>query len=119
MFITHEEIVQSCMGLLSRVKKRRLRGGQHERVFVTAYQIWVLLKEKGSPICQTLESRYGKAVGKGGGVSVGPAQRIGVALERSDRIETRHIDMRHLMVLDKEKDIEPSESSCGLYRLRE
>jgi hypothetical protein len=118
MSITHEEIVQSCVGLLSKAKKRRLRGGKSERVFVTAYQIWVLLQKEGNSICQILESKYGKAVGRHGGVNVGPAQRIGVALERSDRIETRHLDMRRLKVLDPEKDIEPSESSCCIFRLR-
>ncbi len=112
MRVTNEEIVEACMGLLSKAKKRRLRGGKSERVFVTAYQIWVLLQEEGNPICRTLESKYGKAVGRHGGVNVG------VALERSDRIETRHVDMRRLKVLDPEKDIEPSESSCCIFRLR-
>jgi hypothetical protein len=116
--ITNEEIVESCMGLLGRAKKRKYRGGKRERVFVTAYQIWVLLQEEGNPICQILESKYGKAVGKRGGTNVGPAQRIGVALERSDRIETRHLDMRRLRIVDPPEDIEPSESSCCIFRLR-
>jgi hypothetical protein len=118
MSVTNEDIVESCMELLGRAKKRKYRGGKRERVFVTAYQIWVLLQEEGNPICQILESKYGKAVGKRGGTNVGPAQRIGVALERSDQIETRHLDMRRIKVLDTGKDIQPSESSCCIFRLR-
>ena len=115
MSVTHEEIVQSCMRLLSRVEMRKRRGGKRERVFLTAYQIWILLQEKGNPICQTLDNEYGTAVGKGGGKNVGPAQRIGAALEGSDRIETYHLDVRHLSL----PGIQPSGISCGLFRARE
>jgi len=115
MSVTHEEIVQSCMGLLSSVEMRKRRGGKHERVFLTAYQIWILLQEEKNPICQTLESEYGPAVGKGGGENVGPAQRIGVALESSDQIETYHLDARRLSL----PGIQPSGPSCGIFRLRE
>jgi hypothetical protein len=118
MSVTHEEIVQACMELLGSVEMRKRRGGKRERVFVTAYQIWVLLQKEGNSICQILESKYGKAVGRHGGVNVGPAQRIGAALERSDRIETWHLDMRRIKVLDTGKDIQPSESSCCIFRLR-
>jgi hypothetical protein len=115
MSITHEEIVRSCMGLLGRVEMRKRRGGKREPVFLTAYQIWILLQEEGNPICQALENEYGTAVGKGGGENVGPAQRIGVALESSDRIETYHLDVRRLSL----PGIKPSGSSCGLFRIRE
>ena len=113
MSITHEEIVQSCMELLSSVELRKRRGGKRERVFLTAYQIWILLREEGNPICQALEDEYGTAVGKGGGENVGPAQRIGVALESSDQIETYHLDVRRLSL----PGIQPSGSSCGLFRI--
>ncbi len=115
MSVTNEEIVQSCMGLLSRVEMRRRRGGKHERVFLIAYQIWLLLREEGNPICEALENEYGTAVGKGGGENVGPAQRIGAALEGSDQIETYHLDVRRLSL----PGIQPSGSSCGLFRVRE
>jgi hypothetical protein len=115
MSVTEEEIVQSCVGLLSRVKRRKLRGGKDERVFLIAYQIWLLLQEEENPICQVLEKEYGTAIGKGGGENVGPAQRIGVALEASDRIETHHLDVRRLSL----PGIKPSGSSCGLFRLKE
>jgi len=115
MSVTHEEIVQSCMVLLSSVEVRKRRGGKRERVFLSAYQIWILLQEQGNPICQVLENEYGTAVGKGGGENVGPAQRIGVALESSDRIETYHLDVRRLSL----PGIQPSGSSCGLFRVRE
>jgi len=115
MSVTHEEIAQSCMGLLSRAEKRKRRGGKHERVFLTAYQIWILLREEGNPICQALQNKYGTAVGKGGGENVGPAQRIGAALERSDRIEARHLDVRRISF----PGIQPSGRSCGLFRMGE
>ena len=115
MSVTKEEIVKACMGLLSSVEMRKRRGGKRERVFLTAYQIWILLREEGNPICQTLETEYGTAVGKGGGENVGPAQRIGVALESSAQIETYHLDVRRLSL----PDIQPSGSSCGLFRIKE
>ncbi len=114
MSITNDEIVQACMEVLSNVRKRKRRGGKHERLFLTAYQIWLLLQERGKPICQTLESQYGRAVGKGGGANVGPAQRIGVALESSDQIETYHLDVRRLGL----PGIKPSGTSCGLFRVK-
>ena len=64
MSVTHKEIVRSCMNLLSKVEVRKRRGGKHERVFLTAYQIWILLQEEGNPICQALENEYGTAVGR-------------------------------------------------------
>ncbi len=115
MSITNDEIAQACMGLLSRVETRKRRGGKYERVFLIAYQIWLLLQDEGNPICQALENEYGTAVGKGGGANVGPAQRIGIALESSDRIETYHLAVKHLSL----PGIEPSGSSCGLFRVRE
>jgi hypothetical protein len=114
MSITSEEIVQACMGLLSKVEMRKRRGGKQEPVFLIAYQIWLLLQEEGNPICQALENEYGTAVGKGGGANVGPAQRIGIALESSDRIETYHLAVKHLSL----PGIEPSGSSCGLFRVK-
>jgi hypothetical protein len=115
MCVKEEQIVQACMGLLGSVEKRKRRGGKYERVFLTAYQIWILLKEKKNPICQALEQKYGSSVGKGGGKNVGPAQRIGAALESSDQIETYHFDVRRLSF----PGIEPSEPSCGLFRIME
>jgi hypothetical protein len=115
MSVTNEQIVQACTGLLGKVEMRKRRGGKPERVFLIAYQIWLLLQEEGNRICQILEDEYGTAVGKGGGANVGPAQRIGVALESSDQIETYHLAVRHLSL----PGIEPSGSSCGLFRLRE
>jgi hypothetical protein len=110
-----DEIVQACMGVLSKVKKRKRRGGRRERLFVTAYQIWLLLQKEQNPICKVLEKKYGRAVGKGGGAYVGPAQRIGVALEASDQIETYHLDVRRLSL----PGIRPSGTSCGIFRLRD
>ena len=115
MSVTHEEIVQSCMGLLSRVEMRKRRGGKRERVFLTAYQIWILLQEEGNSICQVLRNEYGPAVGKGGGDNKGPAQRIGVALEASAQIDTYHLDVRRIEVAG----IKPSGQSCCLFRIRE
>jgi hypothetical protein len=115
MSMTNEEIAQACMGLLSKVEMRKRRGGKYERVFMMAYQIWTLLQEEGNPICAALETEYGTAVGKGGGVNVGPAQRIGVALEASDQIETYHLDVRRLSL----PGIQPSGTSCGIFRMRE
>jgi len=115
MSITEKEIVQSCMRVLSKVRKRKRRGGNHERLFLTAYQIWLLLQKEQDPICEVLEQKYGRAVGKGGGAYVGPAQRIGVALGASDEIETYHLDVRELSL----PGITPSGTSCGLYRMRE
>jgi len=115
MSMTNDEIAQACMGLLSRAEMRKRRGGKYERVFLMAYQIWTLLQEEGNPICQSLEAEYGTAVGKGGGENVGPAQRIGVALEASEQIETYHLDVRRLSL----PGIQPSGASCGIFRIRE
>jgi hypothetical protein len=115
MSLTNDEIAHACMGLLRKVETRKRRGGKYERVFLIAYQIWLLLQEEDHPICQALENEYGTAVGKGGGANVGPAQRIGVALEASDQIETYHLDVRRLHL----PGIEPSGQSCGLFRVKE
>ena len=115
MSVTKDEIVEACTELLGKVEMRKRRGGKYERVFITAYQIWTLLREEKNPICQTLESEYGTAVGKGGGEHVGPAQRIGVALESSGQIETYHLDVRRIEL----PGVKPSGSSCGIFRLRE
>ena len=59
MSVTNEEIVRSCMGVLSGVEMRKRRGGKHERVFLTAYQIWILLQEEGKPSTRRFSNKPG------------------------------------------------------------
>ncbi len=113
MSITNERIVESCIGLLEAV--HRHPHGTNERPFLTAYQMWILLQERGNPICQALESEYGTAVGRGGGENVGPAQRIADALGHSSRIETHYLDTRRINF----GQIPPSGPDCGLFRIRD
>lgn len=117
MSVKDEEIVEACMELLENVQRHPY--GTHERPFLTAYQIWILLQEGGNRICQALENDIGTAVGKGAGENVGPAQSVARALGHSNRIETHYLDTRRIKMVDTKRDIIPSGSDCGLFRLRE
>lgn len=112
MSISNEEIVGSCLHLLRDINRHP--HGRNERVFITAYQIWILLEEQNHSICERL-IRYGPAVGKDAGNNIGPAQRIAQALGRSRRIETRYLDTR---CIHFDNFYAPG-ADCGLFRINE
>lgn len=113
MSITNNAIVRVCLELLRDVSPHP--HGTNERPFVTAYQIWILLREPGHPMCEDLIREYGGAVGRGGGENVGPAQRIAQALGHSNQIDTHYLDTRYVRF----DDIVPAGPDCGLFRLSE
>ena len=114
----NKEIVSACIEFLRTV--RRHTSGNHERPFITAYQIWFLLKERQHLICQDIERVYGTALGKHGGKNKGPAQGIAKALGRAKDIETRYLDTRRVIFRNSIfGDVKPSGQGCGLFRLRE
>jgi hypothetical protein len=111
------QILNACIPILQNVHEHE--HGNREQRFITAYQIWLLLREEDNPICSVLLSEYGDAVGEGGGDYVGPAQRIAQALGRSpERIETHYVDTRRLVFKPLDQNyFEPSGLDCGLFRL--
>ena len=117
MSVSNDVIMNACLPILENARIHP--HGDNERCFLTAYQIWLILVEQNDPICETLISEYGPAVGKGGGENVGPAQRIAQALGRSDQIETHYIDTRKIRFQSPLGNLEPSDPDCGLFRLRD
>lgn len=114
----NKEIISDCIEILRTV--RRHTSGNHERPFITAYQIWFLLKEHQHLICQDIERVYGTALGKHGGKNKGPAQGIAKALGRDKGVETRYLDTRRVIFRNSIfGDVKPSGQDCGLFRLRE
>jgi len=111
--MTHREIVQACRPILEAVE-HHVTGTLSERRFMTAYQIWLLLRRGDSPICQRLiDECGGEFVGKHAGSNVGPAQKVAQALGNSREIDTRYLDNRRIHF----DGIEPSGPDCGLFRL--
>jgi hypothetical protein len=116
----NEEIISACVEILRTV--RRHPYGNHERPFITAYQIWFLLKEQRNQICQDIEKEYGTALGAHAGENKGPAQGIAKALglTKNKNIETRYLDTRRAIFRNNIfGDIKPSGQDCGLFRLRD
>lgn len=77
MTVTHNEIVQACEPVL---KNAHFHRNSSERGFLTAYQIWLLLRERNPEFRHTLLQECGPAFCKGGGDQDGPAKRIAQAL---------------------------------------
>jgi len=114
MSIPHETIVEACRPILEEVRFH-VTETRRERRFITAYQVWALLKEQRHPTCEELIAECGgDFVGKGAGSNVGPAQKIGQALGNSAEIETQYLDTRYITF----GDVKPSGEDCGLFRLR-
>lgn len=115
MSISQERIVEVCMPILENARHHDT-SERHERVFLTAYQIYELLDKEGSPLCRELiDECDGDFRGKGAGSYDGPAKRIAQALGRNPNIETQYIDTCFLRVGKHT----PSGEDCGLFRLRE
>ena len=115
MSVRNTDIVEACCSVLQNVLIHR----SQERCFLTAYQIWILLREQNHPICEQLVNNYGTAVGRHGGLNVGPAQRIAQALVRSQRIETHYLDNRRIHFSPiRRRYFAPSGQDCGIFRLR-
>ncbi len=115
MSVSDKDIIEACMPILQSVRTHN----SGERCFLTAYQIWILLAGQSGPICERLRQCYGDAVGEGGGAHVGPAQRIGQALGRSEDIETRYLNTRKILFqLQEQIPFRASGRHCGLFRLR-
>ena len=118
MSVTNQEIFNACLPVL---RNAHLHAhGMNERCFLTAYQIWIILREQNEPICQQLTNEYGNAVGRGGGSNVGPAQRIAQALGHSEQIDTHYLDTKRILFHTRQiQAFGPSGQDCGLFRLRE
>lgn len=117
MSISHERIVEQCSPILENAKYHDT-SERHERVFLTAYQIYELLDKEGSTLCQELKDECkGDFRGEGAGSYDGQAKRIAQAFGRSrnPNIETQYIDTCFIEV-GKRK---PTGEDCGLFRLRE
>lgn len=115
MTVSNVEIVNECRTILESVPVNMGEG-----CFITSYQIWTLLNEQNNNICQELVDSCGEAVGEGGGDYVGPAQRIGQALGRTEDIETHYLDTRRVRFVSANGVIfKASGNHCGLFRLRD
>jgi len=110
--VTDDEIVKACMSILQDAQK------EWGTVFLNGYQIWGVLNEKNSPICEQLRESYGDNVGEGAGERVTPVGRISHALSRSKKIEHRYMDGRLTKFRIGNEDIEPS-YIYDIFRLRE
>ena len=111
--VTNEEIVKACISILQDARKERIT------VFLNAYQIWGVLNEKNSPICEQMRESYGKDVGRGAGERVTPVVRISQALSHSKQIEHYYMDGRLTKFRIGNKDIEPGYPIYDIFRLRE
>jgi len=111
--VTDEEIVKACMPILQDAQK------EWGTVFLNAYQIWGVLNEKNSPICEQLRESYGKDVGRGAGERFTPVVRISQALSRSRQIEHYYMDGRLTKFRIGNEDIEPGYPIYDIFRLRE
>ena len=114
MSLTQKEIVAACKPLLENVHVHETQRSR-KRCWITAYQLWVLLKAMLHPICDKLiDDCGGDYVGEGAGSNVGPAQKIGQALGNDPDIETEYLNTRYFMI-DGNK---PSDQDCGLFRIK-
>lgn len=111
--VTDKEIVEACMLILQDAQK------EWGTVFLNAYQIWGVLNEKNSPICERLRESYGKDVGRGAGERVTPVVRISQALSHLKQIEHYYMDGRLTKFRIGNKDIEPGYPIYNIFRLRE
>ena len=112
MSVSDQQIVFACHPILEGI-------GFHpeiptERIFVNAYQLWLLLEQDNPDFCQELERSYGTAKGKGGGAPIGPIQRIAQALGRCSTVETRYMYTKYITVGEFEPSGYPD---CGIFRL--
>ena len=110
--VTDEEIVIACMSILPDAQK------EWGTVFLNAYQIWGILNEKNSPICEQLRESYGNGVGEGAGERFTPVVRISQALSRSKKTEHYYMDGRLTKLRIGNEDIEPA-YIYDIFRLRE
>ncbi len=113
--MTHREIVQACKPILETVEFHVTDTVKEQR-FMTAYQIWLLLRRGDNPICQRLiDDCGGEFVGKHAGSHVGPAQKIAQALGNSQEIDKVYLDNSGIRF----GGIEPAGPDCGLFRLKQ
>lgn len=114
MSISHERIIEECRPILEEVQMHNTKKRRGRR-FITAYQVWDVLKEQDRSICEELIAECGgDFVGKEAGSNVGPAQKIAQAIGNSPEIETQYLDTRYVRF----NGIKPSGPDCGLFRLR-
>lgn len=115
MSISHERIVEQCMPILENARYHET-SERRERVFLTAYQIYELLDNEGSTLCQELKNECkGDFRGEGAGSYDGQAKRIAQALGRNPNIETQYIGTCFIEVGKRT----PTGEDCGLFRLRQ
>jgi hypothetical protein len=115
MTVRDNEIVAACAPILRRARRHRGQG----RTFISAYQMWGILRRNRHPICESLIQAYGRALGRGGGAPIGPAQRIAQALSRSTVVETQYLDTREIRFRDPRNGriYEASVPDCGIFRM--
>jgi hypothetical protein len=114
MSVSDQQIVAACCQVLERVAYHPENA--HERIFLNAYQIWLLLEQDNPDFCRELEHSYGTAKGKGGGDSIGPIQRVAQALGRCPSVETRYMSTKYITVSEFEPSGYPD---CGIFRLHQ
>ena len=114
MSVSDQQIIAACSPILESVAYHPENAG--ERIFLNAYQLWLMLEQVNPDICRELEHSYGTAKGKGGGHSVGPIQRIAQALGRCADVETRYMSTKYITVSEFEPSGYPD---CGIFRLHQ
>ncbi len=112
MSVSDQQIIIACSPVLEAVDYHPENAG--ERIFLNAYQIWMLLERDNPNFCRELERSYGTAKGKGGGDVVGPIQRIAQALGRCPNVETRYMCTKYIVVGEFKPSGYPD---CGMFRL--
>ena len=113
MSISDEEIITKCLPVLEDILLHP--ENTEKRIFITAYQVWLLLEQTNSDFCIELEKGYGTANGVGGGDFIGPIQRIEQALGRCPKVETQYLLVKYIMVGKFKLSGYPD---CEIFRLR-
>jgi hypothetical protein len=110
--VTDKEIVEVCFPILKDAQK------DWGTMFLSAYQIWVLLLDRDDPICKDLKRAHGGKVGAGAGRPFTPVVRIAHALSRSEKIEHHYMDGRFTKFTIAGKDVGPGYPIYNIFRLR-
>ena len=119
MTVSHEQIIEACRPTLEAVGFH-ITSERRERRFLTAYQIYEILRQEENPLCQELiRACKGDYRGEGahhdddGGYD-GQVKRIAQALRAHAEVQTEYLDTRFLRIGENT----PSGEDCGIFRLR-
>jgi hypothetical protein len=118
MAITHERIIEGCLHILENAGFH-ITAQRQKRRFLTAYQIYEILAQEGSPLCQELiDEVKGDFRGKGAhhhdGEYDGQVKRIAQSLRGHPEVETQYLDTRFLGIGEHTT----SGADCGIFRLK-